>query len=89
MKFYRFPSFRFDFKWNDETKIINTLNALLDKIFAKAKNKDYIVHFVDPRTEKDANFRRYIWVFGDDYDFFEYFGINGIDRRILLKIIPR
>ena len=89
MKFYGFPFFRFGFKWNDEMKIINTLNGLLDKIFARSKNNNNIFHFVVPRTEKDAKFRRYIWIFKDDYDFFEYFGINEIDRHILLKIIPR
>ena len=89
MKFYGFPFFRFGFKWNDEMKIINTLNGLLDKIFARSKNNNNIFHFVVPRTEKDAKFRRYIWIFKDDYDFFEYFGINEIDKHILLKIIPR
>ena len=66
MKFYRFPLFRFDFKWNDEMKIINSLNGLLDKIFARAKCNDCIAHFVDPRTEKVSKFRRNIWVFKDD-----------------------
>ena len=89
MKFYRFPIFRFGFKRNDENKIIDTLNDLLDKIFARAKNNDCIVHFVDPRTEKDATFRRYIWVFKEDYYFFEHFEIDEIERHILLKIIPR
>ena len=89
IKFYRFPLLCFVYKWNDEMKIIDSLNDLLDKIFVKSKKNNNIFHFVAPRTEKDEKFRRYIWVFKDDYDFFEYFGINGIDRRILLKIIPR
>ena len=62
---------------------------LIKKIFARSKNNNNIFHFVVPRTEKDAKFRRYIWIFKDDYDFFVCFGINEIDRHILLKIIPR
>ena len=89
IKFYRFPLLCFVYKWNDEMKIIDSLNDLLDKIFVKSKKNNNIFHFVAPRTEKDEKFRRYIWVFKDDYDFFEYFGINEIDRCILLKIIPR
>ena len=60
LKFHRFPLFRFDFKWNDEMKIINSLNVLLDKIFARAKCNDCIVHFVAPRTENVSKFRRNI-----------------------------
>ena len=89
MKFEKFPLFLFDFKLEDRKIIIDILNELLDKIYARAQNNDCIVHFVDPRTENDPSLRRYIWVFKDDYAFFEYFHISEIGRHILLKIIPR
>ena len=89
MKFEKFPLFLFDFKLEDRKIIIDILNELLDKIYARAQNNDCIVHFVDPRTENDPSLRRYIWVFKDDYAFFEYFHISEIGRNILLKIIPR
>ena len=89
MKFEKFPLFLFDFKLEDRKIIIGILNELLDKIYARAQNNDCIVHFVDPRTENDPNLRRYIWVFKDDYAFFEYFHINEIGRHILLKNYPK
>ena len=89
MEFDEFPLFHFDFKWKDKKKIIDVLNALLEKINERSKNNNCIVHFVDPRTEKDPSLKSYIWIFKNDYDFFEYFHMNEIDRHILLKIIPK
>ena len=54
MKFEKFPLFLFDFKLEDRKIIIDILNELLDKIYARAQNNDCIVHFVDPRTENDT-----------------------------------
>ena len=89
MFYDEFPLFHFDFKWKDKKKIIDVLNAHLEKINERSKNNNCIVQFVDPKTEKDPSLKSYIWVFQNDYDFFEYFRINEIDRHILLKIIPK
>ena len=72
----------------DKIIIINALNRLLDTIFIGAKKGDYVVHFVDPKTEINPYFKRYIKVFDNYDDFFKYFNINENDSNILIQIIP-
>ena len=89
IEFSQFPLFKFNFELKNRPKIINILNELLDKIFVGAKNRDYIVHFVEPRAVVDENYKRYIRVFNNPYEFFKYFDINSDDGTILIQIIPK
>ena len=89
IKFQFFPRNKFKtIEFIKENKIITILNNLLDKIFIGAKSNDYIVHFVEQRAEDNPYYRRYINVFKNTDDFFQYFNIHGIDRFVLLQIIP-
>ena len=89
IKFFLFPRNKFKtIEFIKENKIITILNNLLDKIFIGAKSNDYIVHFVEQRAEDNPYYRRYINVFKNTDDFFQYFNIHGIDRFVLLQIIP-
>ena len=88
IEFSQFPLGEFNFELKNRPKIINILNELLDKIFVGAKKRDYIVHFVEPRAVVDVNCQRYIPVFQDPYEFFNYFDINSDDGTILIQIIP-
>ena len=89
IEFSQFPLLKFDFEFINEHTIINILNGLLDKIFARAKDNDYVVHFVEPKAVVDINYVRYIPVFNDPYEFFKYFNIDSFDGTILIKIIPK
>ena len=89
IEFSQFPLGEFNFELKNRPKIINILNELLDKIFVGAKNRDYIVHFVEPRAVVDENYQRYIRVFNNPYEFFKYFDINSDDGTILIQIIPK
>ena len=89
IKFQFFPRNKFKtIEFIKQNKIITILNNLLDKIFIGAKSNDYIVHFVEQRAEDNPYYRRYINVFKNTDDFFQYFNIHGIDRFVLLQIIP-
>ena len=89
IKFFLFPRNKFKtIEFIKQNKIITILNNLLDKIFIGAKSNDYIVHFVEQRAEDNPYYRRYINVFKNTDDFFQYFNIHGIDRFVLLQIIP-
>jgi len=89
IKFQFFPRNKFKtIEFIKENKIITILNNLLDKIFIGAKSNDYVVHFVEQRAEDNPYYRRYINVFKNTDDFFQYFNIHGIDRFVLLQIIP-
>ena len=89
IKFFLFPRNKFKtIEFIKQNKIITILNNLLDKIFIGAKSNDYIVHFVEQRAEDNPYYRRYINVFNNTDDFFQYFNIHGIDRFVLLQIIP-
>ena len=89
IKFFLFPRNKFKtIEFIKQNKIITILNNLLDKIFIGAKSNDYIVHFVEQRAEYNPYYRRYINVFKNTDDFFQYFNIHGIDRFVLLQIIP-
>ena len=88
IEFSQFPLGEFNFELKNRPKIINILNELLDKIFVGAKDRDYIVHFFEPRAVVDENYQRYIRVFKDPYEFFNYFDINSDDGTILIQIIP-
>ena len=89
IKFQFFPRNKFKtIEFIKQNKIITILNNLLDKIFIGAKSNDYIVHFVEQRAEDNPYYRRYINVFKNTDDFFQYFNIHGIDRLVILQIIP-
>ena len=89
IKFQFFPRNKFKtIEFIKQNKIITILNNLLDKIFIGAKSNDYIVHFVEQRAEDNPYYRRYINVFKNTDDFFQYFNIHGINRFVLLQIIP-
>ena len=89
IKFFLFPRNKFKtIEFIKQNKIITILNNLLDKIFIGAKSNDYVVHFVEQRAEDNPYYRRYINVFKNTDDFFQYFNIHGIDRFVLLQIIP-
>ena len=89
IKFFLFPRNKFKtIEFIKQNKIITILNNLLDKIFIGSKSNDYIVHFVEQRAEDNPYYRRYINVFKNTDDFFQYFNIHGIDRFVLLQIIP-
>ena len=89
IKFQFFPRNKFKtIEFIKQNKIITILNNLLDKIFIGSKSNDYVVHFVEQRAEDNPYYRRYINVFKNTDDFFQYFNIHGIDRFVLLQIIP-
>ena len=89
IKFQFFPRNKFKtIEFIKQNKIITILNNLLDKIFIGAKSNDYVVHFFEQRAEDNPHYRRYINVFKNTDDFFQYFNIHGIDRFVLLQIIP-
>ena len=89
IKFFLFPRNKFKtIEFIKQNKIITILNNLLDKIFIGSKSNDYVVHFVEQRAEDNPYYRRYINVFKNTDDFFQYFNIHGIDRFVLLQIIP-
>ena len=89
IKFQFFPRNKFKtIEFIKQNKIITILNNLLDKIFIGAKSNDYVVPFVEQRAEDNPYYRRYINVFKNTDDFFQYFNIHGIDRFVLLQIIP-
>ena len=89
IKFQFFPRNKFKtIEFIKQNKIITILNNLLDKIFIGSKSNDYVVHFVEQRAEYNPHYRRYINVFKNTDDFFQYFNIHGIDRFVLLQIIP-
>ena len=89
IKFQFFPRNKFKtIEFIKENKIITILNNLLDKIFIGSKSNDYVVHFVEQRAEYNPHYRRYINAFKNTDDFFQYFNIHGIDRFVLLQIIP-
>ena len=89
IKFFLFPRNKFKtIEFIKQNKIITILNNLLDKIFIGAKSNDYVVPFVEQRAEDNPYYRRYINVFKNTDDFFQYFNIHGIDRFVLLQIIP-
>jgi len=69
-------------------EIINALNRLLDMLFTNTKKKDFIVHFVDPNAKINFLNRRFIKVFNNPNEFFDYFQIDEKDKRILVEIIP-
>ena len=89
INFLYFPLYKYKkiaFMGVDKIKAI--LNDLLDKIFVGAKSNDYVVHFVEQRAENTPYYRRNIIVFKNADEFFQYFNIYGIDKDILLHIIP-
>ena len=89
IKFQFFPRNKFKtIEFIKQNKIITILNNLLDKIFIESKSNDYVVHFVEQRAEYNPHYRRYINAFKNTDDFFQYFNIHGIDRFVLLQIIP-
>ena len=89
IKFQFFPRNKFKtIEFIKQNKIITILNNLLDKIFIGSKSNDYVVHFVEQRAEYNPHYRRYINAFKNTDDFFQYFNIHGIDRFVLLQIIP-
>ena len=89
IKFFLFPRNKFKtIEFIKQNKIITILNNLLDKIFIGSKSNDYVVHFVEQRAEYNPHYRRYINAFKNTDDFFQYFNIHGIDRFVLLQIIP-
>jgi len=89
IKFFLFLRNKFKtIEFIKQNKIITILNNLLDKIFIGSKSNDYVVHFVDQRAEYNPHYRRYINAFKNTDDFFQYFNIHGIDRFVLLQIIP-
>ena len=89
IKFFLFPRNKFKtIEFIKQNKIITILNNLLDKIFIGSKSNDYVVHFFEQRAEDNPHYRRYINVFKKTDDFFQYFNIHGIDRFVLLQIIP-
>ena len=89
IKFFLFPRNKFKtIEFIKQNKIITILNNLLDKIFIGAKSNDYVVPFVEQRAEDNPYYRRYINVFKNTDDFFQYFNIHGIDRLVILQIIP-
>ena len=89
IKFILFPRNKFKtIEFIKQNKIITILNNLLDKIFIGAKSNDYVVPFVEKREEDNPYYKRYINVFKNTDDFFQYFNIHGIDRFVLLQIIP-
>ena len=38
--------------------IIDALNRILEVLFSKAKSQDFIIHFIDKRTNKDNSLKK-------------------------------
>jgi hypothetical protein len=68
--------------------IIDALNRILELSFSKAKSQDFIIHFIDKRTNKDNSLKKVYLVFKNKNEFFDYFSISEKDKVILNEIFP-
>ena len=68
--------------------IIDALNRILEVLFSKAKSQDFIIHFIDKRTNKDNSLQKTYQVFKNKNEFFDYFSISEKDKVILNEIFP-
>ena len=68
--------------------IIDALNRILEVLFSKAKSQDFIIHFIDKRTNKDNSLKKTYQVFKNKNEFFDYFSISEKDKVILNEIFP-
>jgi hypothetical protein len=68
--------------------IIDALNRILELSFSKVKSQDFIIHFIDKRTNKDNSLKKVYLVFKNKNEFFDYFSISEKDKVILNEIFP-
>ena len=47
--FVNAPRFPYNLEWVKDKEIIDALNRILELLFSTAKNKDFVIHFVDQR----------------------------------------
>lgn len=79
-----------DIFYLDKTrKTIQALNKLLEIIFSSAKEKDFVIHLIDPRAMNNKFFKRNFYVFKNENEFFSFFNIPEDYRNILVQLIPR
>lgn len=86
--FVKAPKFPYDLSWAKDEEIINALNRILELLFTKAKEKDFVIHFVDKKALRNNYYKRIYNVFPKSEDFFNFFGISDVDRKILRELIP-
>ena len=86
--FVNAPRFPYNLEWAEDIQIIDALNRILELLFSTAKEKDFVIHFVDPRAKKNNHYKRIYNVFSKPDDFFRFFNISYIDRKILIELIP-
>ena len=86
--FVNAPRFPYNLEWAEDIQIIDALNRILELLFSTAKDKDFVIHFVDPRAKKNNHYKRIYNVFSKPDDFFRFFNISYIDRKILIELIP-
>ena len=68
--------------------IIDALNRILELSFSKVKSQDFIIHFIDKRTNKDNSLKKTYQIFKNKNEFFDYFNISEKDKVILNEIFP-
>ena len=85
--FVNAPRFPYNLEWAKDKEIIDALNRILELLFSTENDKDFVIHFVDPREKKNNHCKRIYNVFSKPNDFFRFFNISDIDRKILIELI--
>ena len=86
--FVKAPKPTLDLKFVEDNDIIDALNRILEQTFTMAKSKDFIIHFIDKRANKDKSSKKIYQVFKNKNEFFNYFRISEKDKIILNEIFP-
>ena len=86
--FFKAPRFPYHLQWAEDKEIIDALNRILELLFSTSKEKDFVVHFVDQRAKKNNLYKKVFNVFEKTDDFFRFFNISNIDKKILIELIP-
>ena len=86
--FFKAPRFPYHLQWAEDKEIIDALNRILELLFSTSKEKDFVVHFVDQRAKKNNLYKKVFNVFEKTDDFFMFFNISNIDKKILIELIP-
>ena len=82
------PRFPYNLEWAKDKEIIDALNLILELLLSTENDKDFVIHFVDPRAKKNNHYKRIYNVFSKPNEFFRFFNISDIDRKILIELIP-
>ena len=86
--FVKAPRFPYNLNKATDQEIIAALNRILELLFLIAKEKDFAIHFVDPKAKKRSHYKRIFKVFNKPDEFFSFFKISEKDKYILAELIP-